>query len=118
MTVTKTVGSAGSVDENSFSVSASGVEVVNQLDNADINYYKPGYATYLSRTDWDATFPKTYNDLTVDGTNKEWLQSLTNEVYQIKTTDNVDMKGSGGTLTLAEMAGVDDINDIRWQQLV
>ena len=118
MTVTKTVGSAGSVDENSFSVSASGVEVVNQLDNADINYYKPGYATYLSRTDWDATFPKTYNDLTVDGTNKEWLQSLTNEVYQIKTTDKVDMKGSGGTLTLAEMAGVDDIDDIRWQQLV
>ena len=118
MTVTKTVGSAGSVDENSFSVSASGVEVVNQLDNADINYYKPGYATYLSRTDWDATFPKTYNDLTVDASNKEWLQSLTNEVYQIKTTDKVDMKGSGGTLTLAEMAGVDDINDIRWQQLV
>lgn len=118
MTVTKAIGTAGSVDETTFAVTASGVEAVNQLANADINYYKPGYATYLSRSDWDATFPRHYDDLMVDGSNTEWLQSLTNEVYQIKKTDNVNMNGSGGTLTLADMAGVDDIDDIRWQQLV
>ena len=118
MAVTKTIGTAGSVDETTFAVAANGTEIVNQAENIDINYYKPGYATYLSRTDWDATFPRHYDDLMVDGSNIEWIQSLTNEVYQIKTTDNVDMKGSGGSLTLADLAGVEDIDDIRWQQLV
>ena len=118
MTVTKTIGTAGTVDEQTFAVSANGTEVVNQAENIDINYYKPGYATYLSRTDWNATFPRHYDDLMVDGSNTEWIQNLTNEVYQIKTTDNVNMNGSGGTLKLSDLAGVDDINDIRWQQLV
>ena len=117
-TVTKTIGTAGTVDEDSFAVAANGVEIVNQAENIDINYYKPGYATYLTRSDWEGTFPRHYDDLVVDGSNTEWIQNLTNEVYQIKTTDNVDMNGSGGTLTLADLAGVDDIDDIRWQQLV
>ena len=47
--------------------SENGTEVVNQLESADVNYYKPGYATYLSRSDWEGTFPRTYDDLTIDG---------------------------------------------------
>ena len=77
------IGEEGTVDETTFAKSANGTEVVNQLANADVNYYKPGYATYLSRTDWAATFPKTYNDLEINAANEEWIQALTNEVYQM-----------------------------------
>ncbi len=115
------IGTAGKVDETTFAVSDTGVEVVNQLADADVNYYKPGYATYLSRTDWDATLPRTYDDLTIDGDKvDEWVQKLANEVYQIKAdgTPVADAAGIPVDLTLADLAGVDDIDDIRWEQLV
>ena len=118
MTQTKNIGRAGTVDEDTFAFAANGVEVVNQAENIDINYYKPGYATYLTRSDWDGTFPKTYNDLVVDGNNKEWIQNLTNEVYQIRTDGSVDMAGVPGDLTLSDMAGVTNIDDPKWEELV
>lgn len=114
------VGENGKVDETTLATSENGTEIVNQLADADINYYKPGYATYLSRTDWEGTFPRTYDDLTIDGDKvDEWIRNLANEVYQIKQGEAVvDMAGIPGDLTLADMAGVDDINDMRWEQLV
>ena len=116
------IGEEGTVDETTFAKSANGTEVVNQLANADVNYYKPGYATYLSRTDWEATFPKTYNDLEIDAANTEWIQALTNEVYQMPndgTVSDEEMnKGIAGSLKLKDLAGVTDINDPRYEQLV
>lgn len=113
------IGKAGSVDESTFAKSANGTEVVNQLQNADINYYKPGYATYLSRNDWQGTFPKTYNDLTISGSKKdEWVKNLSNEVYQISGKDTVKVAGSGGNLKLADLAGNNNINDPIWAKLV
>ena len=116
------IGEAGVVDETTFAKAANGTEIVNQLANADVNYYKPGYATYLSRTDWEATFPKTYNDLAVDAANTEWIQALTNEVYQMPkdgtVSDEEMTKGIPGGLKLKDLAGVTDINDARYDTLV
>lgn len=113
------IGDEGTVDESTFAYSDNGTEVVNQLETADINYYKPGYATYLTRSDWEGTFPKTYDDLTIDGDKvEEWVQNLTNEVYQVSEDGNVDVEGSGGTLTLADLAGNDNIDDPKWEELV
>ncbi|MCC8182987.1 MAG: glycoside hydrolase family 3 C-terminal domain-containing protein [Clostridiales bacterium] len=43
--------------------SETGYEVTNQLDDCDLNYWLPGTVTYLSRSDWDATFPQAYTDI-------------------------------------------------------
>lgn len=116
---TISIGKDGAVDETTFAQSENGTEIINQLQDADINYYKPGYATYLSRSDWEGTFPRTYNDLTIDGEKvDEWVMKLSNEVYQINDTDTVDMQGSGGTLKLSDLAGNDNIEDPRWEELV
>ena len=119
LTAVKEIGRTGTVDEDTFAYSDNGTEVVNQLQDADINYYKPGYAAYLSRSDWEGTFPKTYDDLTVDGDKKEeWVTRLTNEVYQTADNGAANVSGSGGTLKLADLAGSDDFDDVRWEELV
>lgn len=113
------IGKDGEVDEETFAYSENGTEVVNQLADADINYYKPDYATYLSRTDWEGTFPKTYDDLTIDGDKvDEWVQHLTNEDYMINENGEVNTEGSEGTLMLSDLAGEDNIDDPRWEELV
>jgi beta-glucosidase len=119
LAATKKIGNAGTVDEKTFALSENGTEVVNQLKDADINYYKPGYATYLSRSDWKATFPKTYDDLTISGDKvAEWVKNLASENYQVTQNGQVEVKGSGGTLKLSDLAGVSNINDLRWEELV
>lgn len=113
------IGKAGVVDETTFAKSENGTEVVNQLQNADINYYKPGYATYLSRSDWQGTFPKTYDDLTIGGDKQdEWVKNLSNEVYKISDKDTVKLEGTKGNLKLSDLAGNDNINDQKWTDLV
>ncbi len=115
------IGSEGKVDEDTLARSKkTDVEVVNQLDNADVNYYLPGYMTPLSRSDWNGTFPRTYNDLTLGGDKlDEWVKNLMNEVYYINENGSIENeKGSGGSLKLSDLAGSDDINDPRWEQLV
>ncbi len=113
------IGREGTVDEETFATSENGTEVVNQLADADINYYKPGYATYLSRTDWEGTFPRTYNDLTIDGDKvDEWVKKLSNETYEITANGEVNVDGIDSGLTLADLAGNDNIDDINWELLV
>lgn len=119
LALAKEIGKNGSVDETMFANSDNGTEVVNQLEDADINYYKPGYATYLSRSDWEGTYPKTYNDLTIDGDKvEEWVTKLSNEIYQISDGGTADVNGSGGTLKLSDLAGNDNIEDMKWEELV
>ncbi|WP_407272828.1 glycoside hydrolase family 3 C-terminal domain-containing protein [Radiobacillus sp. PE A8.2] len=117
--VMETIGDEGTVDEETFATSENGTPIVNQLENADINYYKPGYATYLTRSDWEGTFPETYDDLTIDGDKvDEWVKNLANENYQITENGEVNIDGVDSGLTFNDMAGVTDINDIRWNELV
>lgn len=84
-------------DDKTFSES-NGVEVRNQLKNADINYfYGEEKVTYLSRSKWADTFPKNYtnyvNDsgiksedkFTIAGAAKqdEWIRELQNAQYKV-----------------------------------
>lgn len=119
LVVVEEIGKEGTVDETTFAHSDNGTAVVNQLADADVNYYKPDYATYLSRNDWEGTFPRTYDDLVIDGEKvDEWVTNLTNENYQFTSNGDPNVDGIEDDLTFADLAGVDDINDIRWDQLV
>lgn len=62
--------------------SEDGEYVHNRMENADYNYYKSGTVTYLSRSDWSGTFPRTYTSLEVtDG----MVNSLNNHEYDFKS---------------------------------
>lgn len=104
-------------DSTTFAYSENGTPVENQLADADLNYYMPGTVTYLSRSDWSGTWPKTYRDLTATD---EMLEILRNDLVEIKEQgDPASVTfGADNGLTLAALKGVEDLDDSRWQQLI
>ncbi|MFC4323702.1 beta-glucosidase [Litchfieldia salsa] len=111
----------GDVDDRTFSVSEAGVEITNALSEGDysmdINSFLPDTATYLSRSDWDGTFPKTYSGLEA---NEKLSKLLGNDFIPLSTDDDVSDLTFGDTtsdLTLNDLKGA-DFEDPRWDELV
>ena len=50
-------------DRTTYAVSTAGYEITNLFDSADLNSYLPGSVTYLSRSAWDTTYPRSYEGL-------------------------------------------------------
>ena len=46
------------LDDKTYSVTETGVNVTNRFDDCDINYWLEGTGTYLSRQDWEGTYPQ------------------------------------------------------------
>jgi len=99
-------------DDKTFSVS-NGVEVRNQMKNSDINYFLgDGTVTYLSRSDYKATFPKNYTNLVnasgipceepfkISGAKREneWLIELVNAQYVLKEAPEAQWANINGVL--------------------
>lgn len=80
------------VDGTYFARSESGVVVQNQMQDADYNYFKEGTVTYLSRTDWDGTYPVSYTRLETTAEMDKYLR-LNASVYDFSQSgekpDNV-----------------------------
>ena len=106
-----------SFDSTTFATTKNGTAVENQLADMDVNYWLPGTATYLTRADWEGTFPKTYKDLTATD---EMIDILDNDIYEINANGDPSTVtfGAGNGLTLADLKGVSDINDERWDMLM
>ncbi len=47
-----------------YSEANTGVKITNRFDSADLNYYGDGLVKYLTRNDWQGTFPSSYENLT------------------------------------------------------
>lgn len=107
----------GSQDTTAFATTKNGTAVENQLADMDVNYWLPGTATYLTRADWEGTFPKTYTDLTATD---EMIDILDNDIYEINANGDPSTVtfGADNGLTLADLKGVSDINDERWDMLM
>lgn len=105
------------LDSTTFAVSKNGTKVENQLQDADLNTWMPNTVTYLSRSDWQGTWPKTYKDLTA--TDKMLKGGLTNDTYEIMSNGDTSSVawGADGDLNLATLKGV-DISDSRWDKLI
>ncbi|MFA6624179.1 MAG: glycoside hydrolase family 3 N-terminal domain-containing protein [Bacilli bacterium] len=126
----KTWENTGETDITTYSISDSGAKITNSSENIDMNYYLPGTVTYLSRSDWDTTYPKNYNTsndgkgLTIADSSKkeEWLKELRNQQYTINTTGTVENSaGTKGTTFDAASIGYEqqtDINNDYWDKLV
>lgn len=118
------------LDTTTYSVSAyTGKSIRNLFDNADLNQYagSDGQAvTYLSRSDWQGTYPSTQ---TLYVTDAMWADGLTHEeagraaiVEKMKTQYWSDVTGvptSGVSGSLKAIDFVDkDYHDPAWEQLI
>ncbi|TCD54231.1 beta-glucosidase-related glycosidase [Alloscardovia theropitheci] len=110
--------SLDALDTTTFASTKNGTKVENQLADADLNKWMPGTVTYLSRSDWDKTWPKVYEGLTA--TDDMLKAGLTNDTYQISANseEKATTWGASGDLTLADLKGVKSPDDKKMTELM
>ena len=105
------------LDAETYSVSsATGYEITNQFEEADLSQY--GYdITYLSRSNWTGTWPTV---MTIEATDEMFADGL----YMYQTYDGIEgsetempTMGASNGLTLAMMIGK-DYDDPAWEDLL
>ncbi len=107
-------------DSSTFRYSETGKEITNQLSDGDysmdLNSFIPGTVTYLTRKNWNGTFPQKYEGLSATGRLKELLK---NDFITLKTdedTSDVKFGDTTSSLTLADLKGA-DFSDERYDEL-
>lgn len=105
------------LDTTTFAYTKNGTAVENQLDDLDLNYWMEDTVTYLTRDDWEGTWPKTYKDLTATD---EMMEYLDNDTYEITANGDPEsvVFGADNGLTLADLRGNTDIEDEKWSLLM
>ena len=76
-----------------YSEANTGVKITNQFDSADLNYYGNGLVTWLTRNDWQGTFPTSYDELTATD---EMIQDLQ---FNYEKDNSVEKVTTGSTET-------------------
>ncbi len=107
------------LDTTTFAKSeATGTEITNLFDEADPNKSSdaPGEVTWLSRSDWEGTFPTKPVELKV---NDKLAESLVFTRYDGSLADSVEMPtmGADNGLALASLIGA-DYDDPKWDDLL
>ena len=89
-------------------------EVTNQFDDCDINYWQEDSVTYLSRNDWEGTYPTA--PVQVEATD-EMIEMLNGEYYE-KADDAPSVseytQGDNQDIPLAALIGL-DYDDELWE---
>lgn len=112
-------GHTGGIDDKTFSVSDSGINITNHLSEGDYatdwNAFEKGKVTYLSRNNWNGTFPKTYTGM-----------EPTERMRKLLTCDWIDLEegdtsaykwGVSNGLTIKDFKNA-AWDDERWDKLV
>ena len=89
------------------------IQVTNQFDDADLNYWQDGAVTYLSRNDWEGTYP---TEAVKVAASDEMMEVLNGEYYK-KADDATSVsdytQGDNQDIPLAALIGV-DYDDALW----
>ena len=109
----------GSFDSATYSTSANGTPIVNQLSGADINLYEGrggNTVTWLSRSDWEGTYPKAIVQLKLTD---QMIRNLQDVQYDPAEYGAVSMPtlGAKNGLTLYQMIGL-SYDDPQWEPLL
>lgn len=111
----------GDVDADTFSVSDNGTEITNRLSEGDYamdyNAFEPGTVTYMTRSDWNGTFPTTYEGLTATGRVAELLGNDFIPLETDEDTSDIVFGDTTSDLTINDMKGA-DFDDERWDELI
>lgn len=106
------------LDAESYRLSPhTGAEVTNQFDHADLNHYGFDF-TYLSRSDWEGTFPKTA--MVVDAT-QEMMDDLNLDWYETPADApavSSFTQGASNGLNFIDMRLVDYDDDETWNRFL
>ena len=111
-------------DKETYSVE-NGVAVTNVADDSDLNYWTgTDTVTYLSRQDWDGTYPVNYNEVEVkiaDSPKKdEWIKELRGQTYTIQTNSPATEAVNNGVKFEASQIGYEQLTNIKddyWTKL-
>ena len=108
-----------SFDKTTYATSATtGYEITNQFDHGDINLYDglEEKITYLSRSDWEGTYPKAIPVLTVTD---KLAEDLADVQYDASEHEAVEMPtmGADNGLVLYDMIGL-AYDDPKWDLLL
>lgn len=106
------------LDTTTYSTSANGTPIVNQLSDADINLYEGNDAqvAYLSRADWTGTFPAGGLKLTLTDQMVRDLQDVQYNSADYGAVDMPTLNAKNG-LKLYDMIGL-DYDDPQWDALL
>ena len=113
------------LDQTTFAVQ-NGTTVTNVADDVDLNYWTgTDTVTYLSRQDWEGTYPINYNEVEVkigDSPRKEeWIAALRGNLYTIQSddpaTEGTD-KGLRLSSSQVSASAIENIDDPYWDELV
>ncbi len=103
------------LDADTYSVSsATGYEITNRFDSADLNAYDTEL-TYLSRSDWQGTWPRNMAGLST--TEAMWDGLYMYQTYQKNTEGEMPVMGADNGMTLGMMIGK-DYDDPDWDKLL
>ena len=97
---------------------ATGAQITNLFDESDPNKSSltPGTVTFLTRSDWEGTFPTARPTLTM---NDKLAKALEFTLYNAADHADTAMPtlASGGDMSVSEMIGA-DYGDERWEALL
>ena len=105
-----------SLDSTTYAVSANGTEITNQLTDFDLNYWDENAVTYLSRQDWEGTWPTKVTDLTVNDKMAEYIGMDFYEIATDEDTSDIFPEEDNGVSFLS-MKGL-DYDDPAWDELM
>lgn len=107
-----------SFDSTTYAVSVNGYAITNQFDDADLNRYEgsPVEIPYLSRNDWEGTFPTEIVSLELT---EQMVEDLALIRYDAEDYEEMEMPifGADNGLTLYDMMGV-AYDDPKWEKLL
>ena len=110
------------LDTETYSVdSSTGTEIVNQFDNGSISYYDETYK-YLTRSDWEGTWPVFYGEADEDGdysitAGDELYHDSQDNLYEQDPEAQMPVTDSGEGIRLITMRGK-DYDDPAWEDVL
>jgi beta-glucosidase len=108
------------LDVNTFAYDYNGVEITNRLSEGDyamdINSFLPGTVRYMTRQNWNGTFPTTVSGLGDRATDR-MKTLLLNDFIEFNSGETPDVKfGQPSDLNLVDLKGA-EWDDPRWEEL-